>query len=96
MHCRDTIATPLNLGSGEMISINKLADIAEDILGVKIKREYNLDKPKGVAGRNSDNTYIKKLLGWEPTMTIFEGMKPTCQWIKKQYTDRKAGKRTAS
>jgi len=96
MHSRSTIATPLNLGSSQMITINKLADISEDIYGTKIKREYDMTKPKGVAGRNSDNTYIKELIGWEPTITFEDGMKKTCAWIEKQYTDRKAGKRTVS
>ena len=96
MHSPSTIATPLNLGSSNMISINKLVDIAENIIGHKVERKYDDTKPKGVAGRNSDNTYIKELLNWEPIITFEEGMKKTCDWIEKQYSDRKAGKRTVS
>ena len=61
-HCEDLIATPINLGSSELISINDLVSIAEEIGGVKLKRTYDLDAPKGVAGRNSDNTMIQRIL----------------------------------
>jgi len=96
MHSRDTIALPLNLGSDELISISDLVTVAEELAGIKLKREYDLDAPKGVAGRNSDNTLIKKILGWAPTIPIRKGMKPTYDWIEQQYKDRKAGKRTVS
>ena len=66
MHSPELIATPINLGSSELVSINELVDIVEDIAGVKLEREYDLDAPKGVAGRNSDNTFIQEVLGWEP------------------------------
>ena len=94
MHCDKLIATPINLGTSEMISINELASIAEEIGGIKLKRTYKLDVPKGVAGRNSDNTFIKKILGWEPSTPIRKGLRPTFKWIEQQYRDRKAGKRT--
>jgi GDP-D-mannose 3', 5'-epimerase len=55
MHCDELIATPINLGSSELVSINELASVAEEIGGVKLKRDYKLDAPQGVAGRNSDN-----------------------------------------
>jgi nucleoside-diphosphate-sugar epimerase len=71
-----------------------LVSIAEDIGGVKLQRKYNLDAPKGVAGRNSDNTMIKKILGWEPTTPFRVGLAKTYAWIDQQYADRKAGKRT--
>ena len=93
-HCDDLVATPINLGSSHMISINELASIAERIAGVKLKRNYKLDAPKGVAGRNSDNTFIKKMLKWEPDTTIEKGLAATYKWIEQQYNDRKAGKRT--
>jgi nucleoside-diphosphate-sugar epimerase len=96
MHCDDLIATPINLGSSELVSINKLAEIVEEITGVKLEHSYNLDAPRGVAGRNSDNTMIQRILGWEPDLPLKEGMKKTYQWIEKQYFDRKAGKRTIS
>ncbi len=60
------IIEPINLGSNELVTINQLVDIVEDIAGIKLKRHYNLDAPKGVNGRNSDNTLIQKLLDWEP------------------------------
>lgn len=96
MHCDDLIATPINLGSNELISINRLVDIAGKIGGVKLERTYDLDAPKGVGGRNSDNTFIKSVLKWEPTLPFSEGLKRTYQWIEKQYFDRKAGKKTVS
>jgi GDP-D-mannose 3',5'-epimerase len=93
-HCEDLIATPINLGSAEMVSINELVSITEDIAGVKLKRSYKLDAPKGVAGRNSDNTMIKRILGWEPNTPLKTGIAKTYGWISEQYADRKAGKRT--
>jgi len=94
MHCDDLIATPINLGSSELISINDLVSMIEDIAGVQLTRHYKLDAPRGVAGRNSDNTFIKKVLGWEPDIPIRVGMEKTYAWIKQQYMDRKAGKPT--
>jgi nucleoside-diphosphate-sugar epimerase len=58
-----------------------------------MERKYVLDAPRGVAGRNSDNTMIKAILGWEPNLPLKEGLKTTYQWIEEQYADRKAGKR---
>lgn len=95
-HCDDLIATPINLGSSELVSINHLVDIVEEIAGVDLKREHDLDKPRGVAGRNSDNTMIEEILGWEPSKPFKEGMQETYEWVEKQYNDRKAGKRTVS
>jgi nucleoside-diphosphate-sugar epimerase len=94
MHCNELVATPINLGTSEMISINELATLAEELGGVKLKREFVLDAPKGVAGRNSDNTMIKRVLNWEPSIPIREGLKTTYQWIEGQYRDRKAGRKT--
>jgi GDP-D-mannose 3', 5'-epimerase len=96
MHCDDLTATPVNLGSSRLISINDLVGMIEKIAGITLKREYILNAPKGVAGRNSDNTFIKHILGWEPDTPLEEGMKKTYEWIKKQYEDRKAGKPTVS
>jgi nucleoside-diphosphate-sugar epimerase len=93
-HCDELVATPINLGSSELIAINHLVDIAEGIGGVKLKRTYKLDAPKGVAGRNSDNTFIKKVLKWEPSTTFQDGLTKTYRWIETQYADRAAGKRT--
>jgi GDP-D-mannose 3', 5'-epimerase len=93
MHCDDLIATPINLGSSELVSINDLVSKVEKIAGVKLKREYQLDAPRGVAGRNSDNTFIKKVLGWEPDTTLDAGLRATYKWIKIQWEARKQGKR---
>ena len=93
-HCDRLIATPINLGSSELLSINELASLAEEIGGVKLRRGYNPDAPRGVAGRNSDNTMIKSILGWEPSTPFRAGLAKTYAWIARQYEDRKAGKRT--
>jgi len=78
------INEPINLGSSEMVSINKLVDIVEDIAGYKLERKYDLTAPKGVRGRNSDNTLIRKYLGWEPSIPLRTGMKKTYDWIREQ------------
>jgi nucleoside-diphosphate-sugar epimerase len=94
MHCEQLIATPINLGSAEMVSINELVSIAEGLGGIKLKRTYDLNAPKGVAGRNSDNAMIQRILGWEPSTPLRKGLAKTYAWIEQQYRDRKAGKRT--
>jgi nucleoside-diphosphate-sugar epimerase len=78
------IIEPMNLGSSEMVSINELVDIVEKIGNIKLKRTYDLGAPKGVRGRNSDNTMILDLLKWEPTLPLAKGMKETYDWIKEQ------------
>jgi GDP-D-mannose 3',5'-epimerase len=78
------IREPINLGSSELVTINQLVDIVEEIAGVKLKREYNLKAPKGVNGRNSDNTKIKKYLGWEPSIHLKDGMAKTYAWIESE------------
>ena len=72
---------PINIGSSEMVSINQLVDIVEHIAGLKLKRNYKLDAPKGVNGRNSDNTLIQKIFGWEPNTKLRDGMEKTYRWI---------------
>jgi len=96
MHCEDLIATPINLGSSELISINDLVSMIEGIAGIELERSYKLDAPRGVAGRNSDNTMIKEILNWEPNIPLQEGMQETYTWIEGQFQDRKAGKPTVS
>ncbi len=91
-HCDDLIATPINLGSSELVSINNLVSMIEDIGGVKLTRSYELDAPRGVAGRNSDNTFIQSVLGWEPHTPLKVGLAKTYAWIEEQYYARKAGK----
>ncbi len=91
------INEPINLGSSEMVSINQLVDIVEDIAGYKLDRKYDLSAPKGVRGRNSDNTLIRKYLGWEPSIPLRTGMKKTYDWIREQMlagsSDRKSSDR---
>ena len=78
------IIEPINLGSSELVTINGLVDIVEEIAGIKLKRSYNLKAPKGVNGRNSDNTLIQQLLGWEPDTRLRKGMEKTYRWIFDQ------------
>jgi GDP-D-mannose 3', 5'-epimerase len=78
------IHEPINLGSSELVTINQLVDIVEEIAGVRLHRTYNLDAPKGVNGRNSDNALIKKYLDWEPSITLYDGMAKTYEWIELQ------------
>jgi nucleoside-diphosphate-sugar epimerase len=75
---------PINLGSSELVTINQLVDIVEEIAGVKLERRYKLDAPKGVNGRNSDNTKIKQELGWEPSIRLKDGMRKTYEWIESE------------
>jgi GDP-D-mannose 3', 5'-epimerase len=94
MHCDELVATPINLGSSELVSVNELVTLAEKIAGVKLEREYQLDAPRGVAGRNSDNTMIKRILKWEPNTPFSVGLEKTYHWIEEQYLASKAGMRT--
>jgi nucleoside-diphosphate-sugar epimerase len=84
----DTWHDPINLGSAEGVTINQLVDIVEDIAGIKLKRNYNLSAPKGVNGRNSDNTLIKKVFNWEPSTKLRDGMEKTYAWIYDQMTNK--------
>lgn len=93
MHCDELIATPVNLGSSELVSINELLTRIEKIAGVKMNRKYDLNAPQGVAGRNSDNSFIKKVLKWEPKTSLNKGLAETYAWIAQQYKKRKAGER---
>jgi GDP-D-mannose 3',5'-epimerase len=87
-------AEPLNLGSSELVSINQLVDIVEEIAGVKLKRRYNLKAPKGVNGRNSDNTLIQKIFDWEPSTRLRDGLERTYSWIYDQMAPRFAKRAT--
>ena len=78
------IIDPINLGSNQLVTINQLVDIVEGIAGVKLRRTYNLSAPKGVNGRNSDNTMIQKLLGWQPSIQLEVGLEKTYKWIYNQ------------
>lgn len=83
-----SIAVPLNVGSSEQVTINQLVDAVESCAGVRLKRRYKLDAPKGVNGRNSDNTLIRSLLGWEPSMPLQVGLERTYRWIYDQMNVR--------
>jgi nucleoside-diphosphate-sugar epimerase len=78
------VLEPINLGSDELVTINGLVDIVEDIADIKLRRKYNLNAPKGVNGRNSDNTRIKRLLGWAPSIRLRDGLEKTYAWIYDQ------------
>jgi GDP-D-mannose 3',5'-epimerase len=78
------ILEPINLGSSELVTINQLVDIVEEIAGVRLHRRYKLDAPKGVNGRNSDNTRILQYLGWEPSIRLKDGLRKTYEWIGKE------------
>lgn len=78
------IREPINLGSSELVTINELIEIVEDIAGIRVKRNYDLSKPQGVNGRNSDNTKIKQYLGWEPGTPLRDGLAKTYAWIYDQ------------
>ena len=83
------IVEPLNLGSDQLVTINQLVDIAERIGGIKLRRSYNLGAPKGVRGRNSDNTLITEKLGWAPSISLESGLEQTYRWIYDQMTGAK-------
>ncbi len=85
------VTDPLNLGRSELVTINGLLSIVEEIAGIKVKRNYNLNAPQGVRGRNSDNALIKEKLGWAPEIDLKVGMEKTFHWIKEQYDRRKMG-----
>jgi nucleoside-diphosphate-sugar epimerase len=87
------IEEPINLGSSEMVSINQLVDIVEDIAGFKLERKYDLGAPKGVRGRNSENTLIRRYLNWEPSIPLKKGMKKTYEWINEQVMNDLKNKR---
>src|SRR5215470_17516946 len=85
------ILEPINLGSSEAVTINQLVDLAESFAGIKLKRNYDLSAPKGVNGRNSDNTLIQKYLQWEPDTSLRAGLEKTYRWIYDQYQARERG-----
>ena len=78
------VSTPINLGSSELVSVDQLVSKVEEIAGVKLSRLYDLTAPKGVAGRNSDNSFIHEMLGWQPETTLSDGLRETYRWIKGQ------------
>jgi nucleoside-diphosphate-sugar epimerase len=83
------ILEPINLGSDELVTINGLVDIVEEIAGIELRRSYELNAPKGVNGRNSDNTRIQKYLHWAPSTRLRDGLERTYAWIYEQIANRK-------
>jgi GDP-D-mannose 3', 5'-epimerase len=81
---------PVNLGSTELVTINRLIDIVEEIAGIEVSRNYDLSAPQGVRGRNSDNTQLKAALGWEPSVSLHDGMAQTYSWIYDRLAERVA------
>lgn len=88
-HCDALIATPVNLGSSEIVSIAELVSKVERIAGVKLEHDYDPSAPRGVAGRNSDNTFIRQVLDWEPRTSLDAGLAATYRWIESQYRARR-------
>jgi nucleoside-diphosphate-sugar epimerase len=87
------IEEPVNLGSSELVTINQLVDIAEEIAGIRLRRTYDLSAPRGVNGRNSDNSMILERLGWEPSIRLRRGLAETYRWIERQMTEDAAAQR---
>ena len=75
------VPQPLNIGSDQLVSVNQLVDIVESLAGVKLVRRYKLDAPKGVRGRNSDNTLVRRRLAWSPSKRLEDGLRETYAWI---------------
>jgi GDP-D-mannose 3',5'-epimerase len=88
-------AEPLNLGQDRMVTINELADIVAGVAGVKVRKKH-IPGPQGVRGRNSDNTRLRKVLGWEPQISLEEGLRRTYEWIEKQVRAQSGGHRAAA
>jgi GDP-D-mannose 3', 5'-epimerase len=86
------VSEPLNVGSDQLVTINRLVDIVEDIAGVTLKRDYKLDAPQGVRGRNSDNTRIEAQLGWTPSISLEDGLATTYAWVRDQLRVRLEGR----
>jgi nucleoside-diphosphate-sugar epimerase len=80
------VSEPLHLGSDQLVTIDELVSIIEEIAGVRLRRRYSLDAPRGVRGRNSDNTLIQRHLGWQPGTRLEDGLAKTYEWIRAQMT----------
>jgi GDP-D-mannose 3', 5'-epimerase len=86
------VTEPLNVGSAHLVTINELVSIVEEIAGLRLRRRYKLDAPQGVRGRNSDNTLIKQRLGWEPEISLEEGLEKTYAWMYEKMAGRSSRK----
>jgi nucleoside-diphosphate-sugar epimerase len=82
------VIDPINIGSSELVTINQMVSMIERIAGVSVRRKYDLNAPKGVRGRNSDNTLIQNRLGWEPSIRLMDGLERTYAWIHDQISAR--------
>jgi len=87
-------AEPLNLGTDRLVTINQLIDLVSDVAGKRLKKKHDPSKPQGVRGRNSDNTLLNSVLGWQPTISLELGLKTTYRWIEAEL--RKAGRLPAA
>ncbi|MEP6695646.1 MAG: NAD-dependent epimerase/dehydratase family protein [Pseudonocardiales bacterium] len=85
---------PLNLGSEDMVTVNELAGMIVDVSGKSGIKLRHVDGPQGVRGRNSDNRRLREVLGWEPSVTLSQGLEPTYRWIEKQVASRRTGRAT--
>lgn len=85
---RSDVREPLNVGSSELVTVNQVIDLLEEFAEVKLERTYDLDAPRGVRGRNSDNTLVKERLNWEPTTTLRVGLERTYRWVYDQVAAR--------
>jgi len=85
---RSEFSSPLNLGSDRLVTINQLVDIVAGVAGKDVRRRHDLTKPQGVRGRNSDNTRLREVLGWEPQTSLEEGLRRTYHWIEGQLRAR--------
>ncbi len=83
---------PLNLGTDELVTVDELVDIVAEIAGKPIRKCHDTSRPQGVRGRNSDNTRLRAVLGWEPKITLRQGCVPTYRWIAEQVAADRAGR----
>ncbi|HWZ92395.1 MAG TPA: NAD-dependent epimerase/dehydratase family protein [Polyangiaceae bacterium] len=93
---RSDVYEPLNLGQDRLISINQLVSMLADIAGKRVRRRYDLSKPQGVRGRNSDNSRLRAVLGWEPATSLEDGLTQTYRWIEQQVCVKEAGHQLAA
>ena len=93
---RSDYGEPLNLGTDRLVSINELVDLVAGVAGKTIHKRFDLSKPQGVRGRNSDNTRLREVLGWEPSTSLEVGLAHTYKWIEEQVRSRSARLQTAA
>jgi nucleoside-diphosphate-sugar epimerase len=86
---RSDYTGPLNLGTDELVTVDELVDIIAEIAGKSVIKRHDLSKPQGVRGRNSDNSRLRAVLGWEPKIPLRQGLVPTYAWIDKRITEHR-------